>query len=135
MFLQGQYAKAKFPPYVNGEWISGRCDALSNGLFSMQVLRLQQLSKRWELQMSYYSDYICSHLTMIHRAFGNFEASSTSKRVRGAIDIDFFIDKSYLTVFDEDILHTIRTDRYCGGSHDWQVSVLLYVMRFDHPRD
>lgn len=131
MFVKDLKEKFKLPLYVNGQWISERCEALSTGSFSMRVLRLRQQSQTWEQQTFYYADYICSNLTMEHHASGSFEASNSSKRMSGAVDVDFFIEKSFLTVFDEHTLQIIRTDQPCSVRLSWQVSELLFVSRLD----
>lgn len=66
---------------------------------------------------------------MKHETWGSFEVKPYSKRMLGADDIDFFIEKSFLTVFDEPTLQKIRTDLSCSVPQGWQVGKLWLVLQ------
>lgn len=62
---------------------------------------------------------------MVHNTIGHYTQGSTSMIVSGATEIDFDIERSYLTIADQSILDSIETDPYCGIAYYWKVRIFI----------
>lgn len=121
MFVPHLTARPTLPLFFSGEWISQTCEPRSMGLHTIRSYRFNQYTSEWESETKYYSNYACFNLLMIHNAVGHYHQGSTSGTVSGATEMDFHIEKSYLTIADQSILDDIETDLDCGIAYYWKV--------------
>ncbi|KAJ9578438.1 hypothetical protein L9F63_005358 [Diploptera punctata] len=117
-------AKPHLPAYLDGEWVSSRCETRPLGLFLTRRLRFYFGDRTWHGEYRFYADPACSIPTLTATASGRYSSSSTtSSKVEGGTDIDFRVERASLTVLDRGMAANLQGDRRCVPDGIWKVGV------------
>ncbi len=122
MFVHHQLpAKPTLPLILHGEWISEICEMQPTGLYSIRIFSFDQQQFKWFLEVKFYSNPFCADLLAVHHSYGTYREKERSKKVAGAANVDFLVQKSNLLILDESFLDTIQMDPLCGIPNYWKV--------------
>lgn len=114
--------KPNLPPYISGEWTSGRCEIRPMGLFLTRRFRFYSGDLTWIGEHKFYVDPFCSIPKFTATAAGHFKSSNYNPVVKGSTNFDFQIERASLTVFDREMLDELKHSRSCGSGL-WQLGI------------
>lgn len=118
------HARPRLPPYLGGDWVSGRCETRPLGLFLRRRLRVRAQDATWQGEYEFYSDPFCTAPTFTATEAGRYVVGGPSTQVLGALQADFRVERAALTVQDPGMVPSLQSDPRCGGGgiSEWQVS-------------
>lgn len=114
--------KPNLPPYISGEWTSGRCEIRPMGLFLTRRFRFYSGDLTWIGEHKFYVDPFCSIPKFTATAAGHFKSSNYNSIVKGSTNFDFQIERASLTVFEKEMLDELKNSRSCGSGL-WQLGI------------
>ncbi|CAH0382100.1 unnamed protein product [Bemisia tabaci] len=117
-------AQPRLPIYLGGEWVSGHCETRPLGTFLKRRLQVIANTSTWQVDYRFYSDMACSAPTLTATASGYFSTGLPSMAVQGGTEFDFHVQKAYIMLFDEGLVHTLQNDPRCGTPGTWRTGVM-----------
>ncbi|XP_048525818.1 protein APCDD1-like [Dendroctonus ponderosae] len=115
--------KPHLPPYIWGDWVSSRCETRPGGnLHLTRKFSFNSDDSSWIGEHHFHSDPLCKVAKFTATASGNFNLQTVNKDHRGFSEIDFQIERTMLTVFEQQMMDFIDGTAHCGVG-EWKINV------------
>ncbi|KAJ8958137.1 hypothetical protein NQ318_006074 [Aromia moschata] len=114
--------KPHLPPYIWGEWASTRCEVRPMGLYLTRRFSFYAKDSTWIGEHRFFSDPFCKIPKFIVTAAGHFALQGPNKKLKGATNLNFHIEKASLTVLEQRMIYDMRLPGLCGKDA-WEVNV------------
>ncbi|XP_067124231.1 protein APCDD1-like [Centruroides vittatus] len=116
-------ARPRLPVYLNGEWISTRCEIRPLGMFLTRQLQFNR--DNWKGSYQYYADPNCATPTFLLEAEGKFVEIQPSNKFAGATEYNFNVYRGFLTLQKDSFVAGVNrhSGNLCGRSGSWEANV------------
>ncbi|XP_013781743.2 protein APCDD1-like [Limulus polyphemus] len=118
-------ARAKFPVYMAGEWISTRCEVRPLGMFVTRRMKFFNFNQSWHGVYKYFKDPNCQVSLFVLVAEGEFRPRRPSLHFRGSTNYDFIVEKASITPLDQLFVNNLNGHKadHCGLVDSWRINV------------
>ncbi|TRY96094.1 hypothetical protein DNTS_025483 [Danionella cerebrum] len=116
------------PLFLDGHWVSLRCEARPGRLFLTRQLHFHSKNRTWSGLFQHFSDPECSRASFSISAKGNYTPGDTSRSIRGAVEFTFMVSQMSLRPLDAATISLLsvffrRSSAHSCGGGSWSLGV------------
>lgn len=111
--------------YIDGDWISTRCESYEHGMYAHRRMTFSIAAETWQLRQRYYNDPLCKHASFTLLAEGHYSVIDTDSfenadTLSGAQRLSYKIERVRVVPESRATVHNLRRAQNCGPSRNWR---------------